>query len=127
MSSTRTFPPDPLAVRQARRVAADQLRGADPATQEVVELMVSELATNCVRHAQSDFTISVRCEGHHVRVEVIDTGEGAPMPRSPRNHEPTGRGLRIVEQLAGTWGIERRPHGGNLVWFETDGPGFAPA
>jgi anti-sigma regulatory factor (Ser/Thr protein kinase) len=127
MSSTRTFPPDPLAVRQARRFAADQLRGIDPAIQEVVELMVSELATNCVRHAHSDFTISVRYDRDHVRVEVVDAGEGAPVPRSPRNHEPTGRGLRIIEQLAGAWGIERRPHGGNLVWFETDVPGVAPA
>jgi anti-sigma regulatory factor (Ser/Thr protein kinase) len=120
MRSERTFPPDPLAVRQARRFAADQLREVDPTTQEVVELMVSELATNCVRHAQSDFTISVRCDGEHVRVEVLDAGEGAPLPRSPRSHEPTGRGLRIVDQLAGSWGIERRPRGGNLVWFETD-------
>jgi anti-sigma regulatory factor (Ser/Thr protein kinase) len=127
VSSVRRFSPDPLAVRQARRFAADQLRGTDPATQELVALMVSELATNCVRHAQSEFTISVRSDGRHVRVEVVDAGEGAPVPRTPRNHEPTGRGLRIVDQLAGAWGIERQPEGGNLVWFETDAPGVAPA
>ena len=42
--------------------------------------MVSELATNCVRHAQTDFELAVR-SGEHVRVEVRDAATIGPRER----------------------------------------------
>jgi anti-sigma regulatory factor (Ser/Thr protein kinase) len=78
--------------------------------------MVSELATNAVKHAHSDFKISIDDSGGEIRVEVSDTGRGQFVLRSPASLEPSGRGLRIVEALSGAWGTAESPHG-KSVWF----------
>ena len=78
--------------------------------------MVSELATNAVKHARSDFKISVDDSGGEIRVEVSDTGPGQPVLRFPASLERSGRGLRIVEALSGAWGTVDSP-GGKTVWF----------
>jgi anti-sigma regulatory factor (Ser/Thr protein kinase) len=31
-------------------------------------------------------------------------------------HDEGGRGLRLVERLATSWGVSRRPDGGKVVW-----------
>ena len=67
--------------------------------------MVSELATNCVRHTVTDFTVRVERTPDEVRVDVTDTGGGTPEVRSPEPSEPSGRGLRIVRELSDSFGI----------------------
>ena len=83
---------------------------------EAAELMTSELATNCVRHAHSDFELAIHLSRRAIRVEVSDHGEGQPVVRSPTPREQSGRGLRIVQELAEDWGITPSPNG-KLVWF----------
>ena len=78
--------------------------------------MVSELATNSIRHAATSFTVIVERVPGMVRVEVIDSGEGEPKMRAPAVSDPTGRGLRIVEELADDWGVVPTPDG-KMVWF----------
>jgi serine/threonine-protein kinase RsbW len=102
-------------VGAARRYVRDVLRHL-PAQVAAVELMVSELATNSVKHAHSSFKVSIDDAGGEIRVEVRDTGRGQPVLRSPTPLEPSGRGLRIVEALARTWGTVDSPHG-KTVWF----------
>ncbi len=86
---------------------------------ETVVLMLSELATNCVRYEHSDFEVRVDAEPDHVRVEVHDTGHGQPIMRSPEPHEASGRGLRIVDAFARSWGVSETPGvPGKTVWFE---------
>src|SRR3954452_16754211 len=72
-------------------------RAHPPAPMDAVELMVSELATNSVKHAHSDFKVSIKDSGGEIRVEVRDTGRGQPVLRFPAPTEPSGRRLRIVE------------------------------
>ncbi len=82
------------------------------------ELMVSELATNCILHAATAFTVTLTIAGRAMRVEVSDDGPGKPAVGSPAPNEPHGRGLRLVDQLATSWGIstsKRRP--GKTMWF----------
>jgi serine/threonine-protein kinase RsbW len=92
------------------------LHGHAPADVDAVELMVSELATNSVKHAHSDFKLSIDDSRGEIRVEVRDTGRGQPVLRSPTPVEPTGRGLLIVEALSRAWGTVDSPRG-KTVWF----------
>jgi anti-sigma regulatory factor (Ser/Thr protein kinase) len=115
VSSRESFPFDPRSVPGARHFVRDALRRCPQETIEVAELMVSELATNCIRHAGTGFDLSVRT-GEEIRVEVTDVGHGTPRVLTPSPEEPSGRGLRIVEGLSRSWGVCSRPEG-KTVWF----------
>jgi len=117
MSSARKFPARRESVTEARRFARDVLANQSSEIRDAVELMVSELATNCIRHAHSDFEIMIETSQHAVRVQARDSGPGQPTPRSPTPSEPSGRGLRIVEAMSDAWGVVASP-GGKTVWFD---------
>jgi anti-sigma regulatory factor (Ser/Thr protein kinase) len=113
----RTFPAIPQSVHAARRFAIDTLSGSPASMLEAVELMVSELATNCIRHERTSFHITILGSTQEIRVEVTDSGSGTPTMRSPGPDEPSGRGLQIVDMLSDTWGVEAERPSGKTVWF----------
>jgi hypothetical protein len=92
---------------------------------EAAELLTSELASNCVRHAHTAFELAVDSR-EEIRIEVRDTGKGRPEMRSPTPRDPSGRGLRIVEAVASAWGISPSA-GGKVVWFTLAEQSHAPA
>lgn len=106
------------------RHALDGLDGRLPADQlGDVRLLVSELVTNALRHAdgegQEAIRLVVTVSDERVRVEVADSGGGfdpEPPPEDP--HRAAGWGLFLVDTLADRWGVERG--GGTRVWFELD-------
>ena len=84
-----------------------------------LQLLVSELVTNSLRHAglgpRDVIDVRVRRLRNGVRVEVVDPGrQFAPAVRD-RPSEHGGWGLHIVDRVADRWGVEI-PH--NRVWFE---------
>ena len=86
--------------------------------------MLSELATNVVQHASTEFEVEISVTpdagGRSVRVRVSDEAPGFPTPQEPGMDAPHGRGLRIVESLADAWVIEvRRDRPGKTVWFDS--------
>lgn len=93
------------------------MSGTTAETLEAVELMVSELATNCIRHTDSAFDLTIIRAGGDIRVEATDAAGGTPAMRSPKPTDPTGRGLKIVDMLSARWGVERRGGRGKTVWF----------
>ncbi len=95
-------------------MARDALAAWPRETVETVELIASELATNAVRHARTDFGMTIETNGE-IRIEVRDSGPGRPTALSPKPSELTGRGLRIVEALSDVWGVTLRPDG-KTVW-----------
>ena len=102
----------------ARRYVGETLDDLPRDVVEPVSLMVSELASNCVQHAETDFTVSIERTEHEIRVDVADGGGGGVARRDPPPTEPTGRGLRIVEQLSDAWGVTKPVgHDGSEVWF----------
>ena len=118
MSETRSFPSSPQSIKPARQFVARYF--LDASTADAATLMVSELATNCVRHAHSWFTVTVTPEtSTTLRIEVRDHGEGVGSPRlcRPTPTEPSGRGLQIVAALAHDWGTSINESGGHTVWF----------
>ena len=117
MRNTRTFPHEPQSVPAARRFATSALSGASQETLEAVELMVSELATNCIRHTDSGFDLTIICSGQDIRVEATDHAGGTPTMRSPQPTDPSGRGLKIVDMLSARWGVRAQPFEGKTVWF----------
>lgn len=117
MRESRSFTHAPESVPAARRFAAGALRGVSDETLELVELMVSELASNAFRHANSRFDLTVMRTADRIRVEVTDYGAGEPIVRPPAALGAAGRGLRIIDTLAASWGFERLAGQGKIVWF----------
>jgi len=116
MRKARRFNCQAESVAGARHFVRDVLSEEPRETVEAAELMASELATNSVRHAHSDFELAILLLREEIRVEVSDHGQGQPVPRSPTPQEQSGRGLQIVQELSDAWGINPSPHG-KLVWF----------
>jgi len=117
VNEQHTFPNDVTSVTAARHLVVDLLRDVHDDVCETAALMVSELATNCIRHARRGFTLRVRTTADQLRIEVTDAGEGRPRTRTPALLEPTGRGLQIVNLLAKDWGVSMHRNGGKTVWF----------
>jgi two-component sensor histidine kinase len=112
-----SFAKSAASVSAARRFARDALPDVPPNALEVVELMVSELATNSIRHSQTAFDVLIDRTKDDVRIEVSDRAGGTPTVRSPGPEDPRGRGLRIVEMLSEQWGVEYHTGDGKTVWF----------
>jgi anti-sigma regulatory factor (Ser/Thr protein kinase) len=116
MRQARRFHCQAESVAGARHFVRDLLSDQPREIVEAAELMTSELSTNCVRHARSDFELAIHLSRDEIRVEVSDRGRGQPVLRSPTPQEQSGRGLRIVQELSAAWGIIPSPNG-KLVWF----------
>jgi len=126
MRDTRTFPHEPASVPEARRFATSVLHGASADTLEAVELMVSELATNCIRHTDSGFDLTIIRSGCDIRVEATDGAGGTPTMRSPKPTDPSGRGLKIIDMLSAGWGVDLGTVSGKTVWFTISDPATEP-
>lgn len=115
----------PAARAFARETLADW--GVRGRADDVV-LCVSELATNALLHGVPPgrgflLRLGLLPCGDGVRVEVHDSGGGAPaVPLAdPDGSDEGGRGLLLVSELADKWGVtEREP--GKVVWFECGVP-----
>ena len=114
---TIELPADAGSPRRARGAVADLL-GGWPGCDDLL-LCVSEVVTNAVLHARSRSTLRVQVEGGMVRVEVQDEDPTMPVRRDHELHAPTGRGLRLLDELTTAWGAEAHGHG-KVVWFELD-------
>jgi anti-sigma regulatory factor (Ser/Thr protein kinase) len=98
-------------------------RLADDVLDDLV-LVVSEVVTNCVRHAElgpeDDIGVHVLATSGGIRLEVVDGGRGFDPPEFTRHDpaQPGGWGLYIVDQLADRWGVVRES--GTRLWLEID-------
>lgn len=118
--SSESFDGAPTSAAAARRFVASQISDLSVEAREKITLMVSELASNAIRHAQTRFRVGVERTGDVVRVEVTDSGSGDPVRQSPEPTEPSGRGLRIVDALADEWGVHHARKSDKTVWFTLD-------
>jgi anti-sigma regulatory factor (Ser/Thr protein kinase) len=101
----------------ARQYARAQCAGHTPPTLvEDVELVVSELVTNAMRHGRGQITMHLEVAPDRVVVGVQDQGAGQPSPREPDATDVNGRGLALVALLATEWGVRPAPTGGKVVW-----------
>lgn len=110
---------EPASAGSARRFVAETLQRWDAASDlDTVSLLVSELVSNAIVHARSDFEVSVLLRGHTIRIEVDDQSNVLPLPRDADVDDDSGRGMALVEALATGWGVTDRDGTGKTVWFE---------
>ncbi|MGW6775261.1 ATP-binding protein [Streptomyces sp. NPDC055037] len=132
----------PNAVGLARLHTADVLSrwGVRPDTVETVQLLVSELATNAVRHPKegeeeaSPFSVRNRVQTFEftleiiddaVRVSVWDRDTRPPVLKEVGVEATGGRGIFIVAVMSRRWGhYPARGMPGKVVWAEA---GLIPA
>ncbi|UZJ33754.1 ATP-binding protein [Streptomyces endophytica] len=112
----------PAAAASARRRLVAAIRdwglpaGSEPL--HAAELMAGELLSNAVQHAgPGAVTVTARCDGNAIRVEVSDSTRDLPRPRSPSQDDEHGRGLSIVAALADRYGTEPTASG-KRCWAE---------
>ena len=106
------LPAEPASVAAARQFVRSVL--CEPAwsdLSDVVTLLTSELVTNAIRHAQSPCTVQVKASPGTVRVEALDDDPAPVVPRKPPPEAESGRGIDLVDVLAGSWGMQPRPDG----------------
>jgi anti-sigma regulatory factor (Ser/Thr protein kinase) len=113
----RTFTRDGRGPADARRLVIETLLAwGYPDLVDDAAVIASELATNAVIHARTDFTVTIaRLPGGTVRVAVRDASRNPPRPRQPMPLEGSGRGLRLVEAIAAGWGVDFLADG-KVVW-----------
>jgi anti-sigma regulatory factor (Ser/Thr protein kinase) len=114
----------PEAASAARTVVSRWLDGrANPEFHDDARLLVSELVSNSVRHAEQPAGATLRITAvavdGGVRVDVADGGRGA-VRRREAEPRTGGYGLELVELLAARWGVSHEH--GTRVWFELAAP-----
>jgi anti-sigma regulatory factor (Ser/Thr protein kinase) len=105
----------PVARREVDRLAGE----VDEERLEVLRLLVSEMVSNSIRHAEGSRSVQVRVllGRRSIRLEVEDRGPGfRPLRAAPR--ASGGWGLVIVDRLARRWGVRSGPK--TTVWLELD-------
>ncbi|MEU2951110.1 SpoIIE family protein phosphatase [Streptomyces xanthochromogenes] len=109
---------DPREVGRARRLVRGQLaQWGLPEVSETVELLVSEVVTNGIRHAHGHQVELRLVRSEALLCEVVDDDHMLPTLLSAGPDDETGRGLRVVNALAREWGTSRTGNG-KTVWFD---------
>lgn len=112
-------------VVQARRWARGVLAAwdADALEWELSQLL-TEVVTNAVLHAQTPVRVVLEHDAAsgRLRCEVSDGSPVLPRVRRHSTQATTGRGLRLLDSVATSWGTQRSA-AGKTVWFEVDGAG----
>jgi hypothetical protein len=118
-----TLDDQPLSASRARAFVRQQLMGHGLAyLTDEVELVVSELATNAMRHARTAFTGSLHGFEQTLLLDVEDGSRALPARVAVADVLDThGRGLAIVDRLCRDWGMEALPDG-KTVWAEFNLP-----
>lgn len=116
------LPCDPRSARRGRTVVRRAVgswdTGLDRAQLDVLQLLTSELITNCIVHACSDYhDVTAAQDPLGVCVSVTD-GE-IETPLLLRDEHPSvlgGRGLVLVHTYADDWGVKELL-AGKATWF----------
>ncbi|WP_019075693.1 ATP-binding protein [Streptomyces hokutonensis] len=121
---TLSVPTTPTAVTTVRHQAMNAITGweaeLDDELMHTVELLISELVTNAVRHAgPGQISMTVRLVEAVLRVEVSDSSPALPQLGFPDECSENGRGLFLVAALADRYGAEPTPTG-KRCWAEID-------
>jgi anti-sigma regulatory factor (Ser/Thr protein kinase) len=112
----------PEAASEARRALLARNGALPRAVRDDVLLLMTELVTNAVRHADGGPDRLVRLELRQrpgaVRVAVCDQGPGFVAEAKASGSDDTGGwGLLLVDRIADRWAVTSTATG-TCVWFE---------
>jgi anti-sigma regulatory factor (Ser/Thr protein kinase) len=114
-----TIESSPRAPGVARRAVTELAKHIEPGTLRDVQLLITEIVTNSIRHSGCEDPIRLRVWSRPsgVKVEIADGGFGFEPSASNADVEAEGgRGLLILQTLADRWGVSRDTRA--RVWFE---------
>jgi len=112
------FAAAPESVSAARRFVAGTLAEWELSElADTITLLLSELVTNAIVHADAAPDVTVRLLPDRVHVEVADARPEPVYSQEAGDTSTSGRGLALVEALATDWGSVTVP-GGKVVWFD---------
>ncbi|MDN3296896.1 ATP-binding protein [Streptomyces ficellus] len=122
------------SVPLARRLLLGTMEtaGVDPDISYDLSLALTEACANAVEHGgrtaagepSAEFRVTAYLDGEKCRIEVADSGPGFPAGPPPTVRRPapeaeSGRGLRLIEELADHVHIGNRSgRGGAVVSFD---------
>lgn len=86
-----------------------------PDASETAAIVVSELVTNAVQHADPPVSLDVKKRCGYLHIRVTDGGTRAPQWREADADDEGGRGLPLVAALADSYGYRFHPLG-KTVW-----------
>jgi two-component sensor histidine kinase len=108
---------EPLSAVRARAFVCQHLLEHQlPHLVDTLRLVASELATNSVVHAQTEFTLTLSEVDRTVVLALHDDSPSLPRPCSPQPTDTGGRGLRVVQALSLDWGVSSDRSGSKTVW-----------
>ena len=122
-ATAQSFPPEPVSARNARRFLRAFLRGtARDDLVDAAEMALSEIVTNAVLHAHTDFEVRAALLGDgSLRVEVTDSNPQLPAQRRYGEQATTGRGMQLVAAMTADCGVRSNGPLGKTVWFVVRG------
>ena len=129
--ATLTLPLDPKSAGAAREFVGATLTAWDRADLVfTVELVVSELMSNTVRHTSAagdgvrlrllNLNTGTGASTGTVVIEVYDGSRSAPLARLADDDDEDGRGLFMISTLVERWGSRPTPTG-KCIWAEVTG------
>jgi anti-sigma regulatory factor (Ser/Thr protein kinase) len=112
------LPASPHAAARARELVREAADGISADDRWRVEMIVTELVTNAIRHGPGGpVEVALQAGGNAIRGEVADPGPGIKHQELTRRRatEEGGRGLFLVDALSDSWGLSDDR---SRVWFE---------
>ena len=85
--------------------------------EETTLLLVTELVSNGVRHANTPLTLTLSYDGARIRIGVSDDDTSPPTLASASVKTHHGWGLRLIGGLSSNWGTIINPDG-KTVWCD---------
>ncbi|GGN85111.1 hypothetical protein GCM10011579_075750 [Streptomyces albiflavescens] len=114
---TADFDAVPESVSEARVFLNKVLSSWDcPGAVDDACLLLSEVMTNAVQHAEGPIGLHLCRTDTELTVEISDCSPHLPQPRLAADDEDSGRGLLLVRTLADDWGV-RPTDEGKTTWF----------
>ncbi|MGC9499726.1 ATP-binding protein [Streptomyces sp. WG7] len=118
--SVLPFMAAPAEVRLLRQATTAQLgQWGMPHAVEETELVVTELATNVIKHVGegTSATLVLEWDGERLRVEVHDKSHSVPSLSAAGCDDECGRGLHLLAAVTADWGTVLTA-AGKSVWCE---------
>ncbi|MFC4506551.1 MULTISPECIES: ATP-binding protein [Streptomyces] len=101
--------------KRLRRIVRASLRHwRSPDLIETAELLLTELATNALRHGSGlEICVRIFIQDDGLKIQVNDGSPARPVLRHAELNDEGGRGLFLVDSLASAWGVS---NDGTTTW-----------
>lgn len=115
---------DPHAVRSAREAVRSFLGESNASTRADAELLTAEVIGNTLNHARDGgrVRLRIRLSESLLRLEVLDPSPVSFSVLSEHDSEEAAIVVRLLDAFSTTWGQDRDPQGGRVLWFELTTP-----